>query len=365
VLEVDQERVLAYRVAAQQYERTVPVAAGLAVLDLGVQDTPYGAARQALAARLADPDAGAGELTLVWSVRGAPHLHRTADLPALAGALWPVSDADATARFVTTRIKAGGALGRDAVRRTAEAIRAVVTAPGTSKAELSAGVTARIPASLSYHCEVCDATHVSGQLLQHAGLAAGIRLTVTGRAATFGPLPKWPGVPAGSTGLSGYVAAYLRLLGPAGPAEVAKYLGTSPAALRPVWPADLLPVTVGGKRLWLPADRERALRTAEAPDVVRLLPPGDPLLAARDRDRLVPDPVRQKEIWRPINSPGTVLAGGAIAGTWKAVKAPKSTLRVTVTPFRPLPARVRTELEAEAVRQAGLRGLANTEFRCG
>ncbi|NAZ85673.1 hypothetical protein [Kineococcus indalonis] len=40
-----------------------------------------------------------------------------------------------------------------------------------SKAELSRGVTERVPAALSHDCAGCAARHVSGSLLQQAGLA--------------------------------------------------------------------------------------------------------------------------------------------------------------------------------------------------
>jgi len=89
------------------------------------------------------------------------------------------------------------------------------------------------------------------------------------------------------------------------------------------------------------------------------------LLSARDRDVLVPDPARQKAIWRPIGNPGTVLADGRIAGTWKATKGPKSTLAVGVTPFGRLPAAVRPALTAEAERLAVLRGLTRATLSIG
>ncbi|MFK3983667.1 DNA glycosylase AlkZ-like family protein [Micromonospora sp. NPDC050397] len=99
-VEVDRDRVLAYRVYATQLARTDLPPGELAVLDLGVQDTPYGSARLALANRTTaalDDDS----LALVWAARGAPHLHRRGDLPALTAALWPLGDADAGRRIAS------------------------------------------------------------------------------------------------------------------------------------------------------------------------------------------------------------------------------------------------------------------------
>ena len=65
---------------------------------------------------------------------------------------------------------------------------------------------------------------------------------------------------------------------------------------------------------------------------VALLPPGDPLLLDRDRERLVPDAARRKILWRGAGMPGAILADGAIAGAWRA-RRDSSTLEFTVEPF--------------------------------
>jgi hypothetical protein len=360
VAEVDREQVLAYRVAAQGLDR----AGGRpdpAVLDLGVQDTPYGSARLALAARTEAP-VDEEALALVWAARGAPHLHRRADLPGLAAALWPLSDADATGRISYPQIKEGSRLGVAAFTATAEALRAAVTA-SLPKGEVSRAVSDRVPASLTYWCGPCDARHVSGGLLQQAGLAGGVRLEPRGTVTTLTPIHGWPGVPAEATGTESLVRAYVRLLGPARPADVAKYLGVKQTVVRQVWPDGLAEVRVGGRSHWLPPDRLDALRSAPSPRLVRLLPPSDMYLQPHDRDLLLPDSSRQAEVWRVLGNPGALLVDGEIAGVWRARKTGRAKLEITVTAFGALPGRVHADAEAEAHRVAAVQGAADLIVR--
>jgi hypothetical protein len=351
MVELSRAQVLAHRIAASGLLRD-----GLdRVLDLGIQDTPYGSARLALAAR------GLTELTglsLVWGARGAPVLLRDGDLGRMAAALWPVSDADATTRIANPRIKEGARLGIGAFTAAASAMREAVCAE-MGKGEVSTAVSARIPASLTYDCVPCQARHISGALYQQVGLAAGVRVVPVGRGTRLAPIEDRPPVPETAAGTSELIRSYLRLLGPAGPGEAAKFLGTSQAALRPVWPGDLAEVRVDGRRAWLPSDTVEAVAGAEPPELVRLLPYNDPYLQARDRTLVVPDKAREKEIWKILASPGAVLAGTEIVATWRA-RAAGRTLTITVTPFEPLTARTRDAVEGEAELVARARGAATT-----
>ncbi|MGW7055435.1 DNA glycosylase AlkZ-like family protein [Streptomyces sp. NPDC054887] len=351
---VTREQALAHRVAVHGFARSSPAPD---VLALGVRDTPNGSARQALAAR----GASARGLELVWTFRGAPHLHRRADLPALAAALWPVDDEDAAARIDTAAIKEGARLGVEAFRVTAEAFRAVVTAP-TAKGEVSTAVSAAVPESLTYFCEPCGARHISGLLFQQAGIFGGVRVRPEGGRTALAPLGAEYPVPVTASGTAGLIRAYLRFLGPATPAEVAKHLGTKASVVRRVWPDDLAEVTLEGRRAWLPSGDLDALLAARGGKLVRLLPPGDPFLQARDRDLLVPDRMRQREIWRAVGGPGALLVGTEIAGTWRARAAGRAT-DLTVTPFAPLSPAVRRELDAEAATVAAARGTAEVRLR--
>ncbi|OEJ28439.1 hypothetical protein AS594_32085 [Streptomyces agglomeratus] len=352
-VDVRREQVLAHRVAAHGFARSSPRPD---VLALGAQDTPNGSARLALAARGASADG----LVLVWSFRGAPHLHRRADLPRLAGGLWPVTDADATARIDTAVIKEGARLGVEAFRVTAEAFREVVTAP-MAKGEVSTAVSAAVPESLTYWCAACGARHISGLLFQQAGLFGAVGVRPEGGRTVLTPLDERFPVPAAPSGAAELVRAYLRFLGPATPAEVAKYLGTKVTVVKSMWPDDLAEVWLEGRKTWLPAADLDALLSARSRALVRLLPPGDPFLQARDRELVVPDRTRQREIWRPIGGPGALLVGSEIAGTWRA-RAAGRRLDVTLTPFGPLSSALREELVAEAAAVASARGAAEARL---
>ena len=350
----DRARVLAYRVAAQGFDRS---AASPPPLALGVQDTPAGAARVALAARGASQDG----LETVWSFRGAPHLHPRTELDRLAAALWPVDDVDATARIDTPAIKDGARLGLAAFRATARAFRDAVTAP-TPKGEVSRAVSAAVPASLTYWCTTCAARHISGLLFQQAGLAGGVRVRSERGRTVLAPLDRPVPLPEEASGTAEVVRAYLRLLGPATPADVAKHLGTRPATVRARWPDGLAEVRVDGRRAWLPEERLDALRTARADrGLVRLLPPGDPLLQARDRSLLVPSRERARRIWRPVGSPGVLLWGTELAGTWRAA-ARGSAVEVTVEPFTALTPAARKALAVEADSVAAARGASSARL---
>ena len=368
---VSRAQVLAYRIAAQQLHLVDVPMAELNVLDLGVQDTPYGSARLALTARTtASLDAASfgtaslidSGLRLVWAARGGPHLHRNAQLPWLNAALWPLSDADATTRVSTTSIKEGAKLGIAAFAATATAMREVVTAP-MPKGEVSTAVSARIPASLTYWCGVCEAQHISGQLFQLAGLAGGLWVDPVDRGTMLAPIPDWPGPPDAAAGTADLIRAYLRLHGPATVAEAAAFIGTKKSRLGAVWPSGLVSVQLDGREAWLPEEQLPLLESPPEPRLVRLLPPSDPFLQARDRDLLLPNRERQRAVWQSSGSPGVVLVDGEVAGTWRARAAGKTRLDVAVTWFEEQPKAIHEEVTAEAERIAAVRGAQNVSVK--
>lgn len=373
VLELTRAQVMAYRAAAHGLDRHAKTAAALAVLDLGVQHAGE-SVRLAIAARLSDVPVGRDDpvtdektFALLWSFRGAPHLHRRVDLPSLVSALWPQDEADATSRLPAERaaLQAAGMSASDAFTEVAKALRAVVTKPLT-KGEASAAVTARLPEALSYECRPCAAVHVYGGIFQQAGLFAGVRHAPDRSPLTLVPLEGRPRIPTKAAGTPEVLRAYLRLHGPATPADAAGYLGTTGTHLRAVWPDDVVQVSVDGRRCWILADQLAVLRDPPPPTYARLLPAYDPLLQGRDRAVLVPDPAQRKQVWRILGNPGVVLVDGEVAGTWRARAGSRRTtsakqLTLTVQPFRSLRRRVKAALEEEAARTALARGLPDVK----
>jgi hypothetical protein len=356
VVNVDRAQVMAYRVGALGLASRSSVRPGdLAVLDLGVQEYTPDSVRIALAART-DGDLTDDRLIMVWAARGAPHLHRRRDLKELVKQLWPVSDADASARIKSGQIPEGMKLGLAAFVATASAFREVVTA-SMPRGEVSTEVSKRVPRSLTYECRSCQARHIAGNVWQHSGLAGGIEVESRGRDATLGPIRNAPPMPVENEGIGDLISTYLRLLGPATPIELGKYFGSTTAEMKKVWPAGLAEVTVDGRKAWLPSAAVADLESASRPSGVRLIPPMDPLLQARDRDLLVPDRAHQKEVWRILGNPGALLVDGEIAGVWRAKMSGRKRVDLTVTPFSKLTPTDRERAEEEAAEVARARAV--------
>ena len=364
IVELDRGRVLAHRFAAHGLaERAACPVAALSVLRLGVQDSPPGSLPIALAARREEPRADLAGLTVIWSHRGAPHLHPTADLPALAAACLPGSEADAVARLGWQRARLAeiGMEVREALRLVAEAMAAELAAGPRVKGELSAAVTERIPAALSPWCGSCETHHVAEQLFRLAGLPAGAALQPGTTPVVLEAVPDWPGPPA--QGDPAPVAReYLRLFAPGTAADVAGFVGTSVAAVRPFLPEDLVPVVVAGRKALAAPGYAEQVGVTEIGGAVRLLPPSDPYLQGRDRELLVPEKAHRSAVWRPIGSPGVVVVGGEVTGVWRTARK-GTVLQVTVEPFRsPTPAE-RAGVEEEAERLCVVRDVPRLTLR--
>jgi hypothetical protein len=351
---VTRAQVLAFRVRAQQLDRAAGALADTAVLDIGVQDTGPDGGLWALAVRGVDVSTlRPSDLTTVWSIRGAPHLYRREDLPAVAAAVAPFSDADAGKRIydASRPLRAAGITNLAALDVVADAMRSVVAEPMV-KGEVSSKVSALLEPPYLRFCRPCGATHPHEMTFRLAALRAGLELQagtsppVLQRAPDFAPAAQAP---------QSYdvVRAYLRLLGPATPQHVAAYLDAPVKDVRSRWPADAVEVLVEGEVRWvLAADRHR-LAQDHVP-TVQLLGPYDLYLQARDRPLLVDDPARSRALWPVLGRPGAVLVDGEIAGTWRPRTSGRR-LTVTVTLWSAVSAPRRKAIRERAERLAAHR----------
>ena len=342
-------QALDLRLRAQQLGRGAGTVADTAALDLGVQDTGPDGALWALAVRgvVAPP---ADELATVWTIRGAPHVYRRADLSAVAAATAPFSDADAGKRIYDAArpLKAAGIPNLAALDAVADAMRSIVTAPMV-KGEMSTRLSAVMDEPYRRFCRVCDAVHLYEMPFRLAALRAGLELRAGTSPPVLQPIPGLTPAAQVPPGLD-VVRAYLRLLGPATPQHVAGYLDAPVKDVKNRWPDDAVEVLLDGERRWLLAEDTDRL-DEPAPDSTLLLAPFDLYLQARDRALLVPDAGHAKGLWRTLGRPGGVLSGGEIVGTWRARKTGNA-VTVSVELWAPVD---RSAIDAQAERLAAFR----------
>jgi Winged helix DNA-binding domain len=314
---ITRTQVLGFRVASLQLDRETGGLADAAVLDLGVQDTGPDGGLWALAVRgVAVSKLSGDELATVWTIRGAPHLYRRDDLPGVAAAVEPFSDADAGKRIFDAAkpLKAAGIGNLAALDAVAAAMRSVVTQPMV-KGEVSRRLSDLMGSPYLRFCRSCGATHPYEMPFRLAALRAGLELMAGTSPPVLRPIPGFARA-AATPERYDVIRAYLRLLGPATQKHVADYLDAPLKEVKARWPSDAVEVSVDGQPRWIlrsDADRVSAGRAKGT----RLLGPFDPFLQARDRSLLVDDAARAKALWPVLGRPGAVLRDGEIAGTWR------------------------------------------------
>ncbi|PTR30310.1 winged helix DNA-binding protein [Rhodococcus sp. OK519] len=362
-VDVTRAQVLSYRWHAQQLDRAAGAASGPTdcdVLDLGVQNTGPDGAAWALRLRGTPADTG-GDLALAWTVRGAPHSYRRADLPAIATATAPLSDADAAKRIYDANrpLKAAGIPTLDALRAVATEMRDIVREP-TVKGAMSGALTARMSDPYLRFCRPCNATHMYEMPFRLAALQAGLELRPNTSPPVLERIPGWRGKPYMRSGTDAerrfdVIRGYLRFFGPSDPKAVAAYLDAPVKDVKAHWPTDATEVSVDGTPGWILADDLDALLGPPTDGSVRLLGPFDPYLQLKDRGLLVADESHLKAQWPTLGRPGAVAVGGEIVGLWRPRTSGKK-LSVELTPWTRLPKPVRAGIDAQANLLADFRG---------
>ena len=363
---VSAEQAVAYRVAAHNLAERLPKgglldAAGVA----GVQDTPPGNAPLALAARVTklNPDEIEGALhddrTLVrmLSLRGAAYLVPRRDAPVFGPAAL-ASDEDSLREQLQgswPAIAGGDATAREALAEVIGVLATVLAdAEPRTKGQVSEALHGRIPAELEPWCEACDVHHVPDQLLRLAGTAGVFCYGWPhGRSQMIMATDIWLGEPLGGDLRADRLELarrYVHAYGPATARHFAAWTGLGSDEARARFEAlgrQLVEVRLEGAPAWMLAEDLDMLEDPPLAGGARLLPAGDPFLALRDRQTLVPDRAQQRALWRPVGSPGLVLMTGHPVGTWRARTTPKR-LDLTIDAFGPLGDRQRTAIEQAA-----------------
>ena len=142
---------------------------------------------------------------------------------------------------------------------------------------------------------------------------------------------------------------YLHAMGPGTVEGFGAWAGvksrTAAATLEAFRP-ELTPVDTPVGEAWVLAADEATLRQpAGEPAPVRLLPSGDTffLLQGADRELLVPEPDRRKQLWPSRVWPGAILIDGDVVGVWRRAQHV-----LNAHPWTRLSARQRQAVEAEA-----------------
>lgn len=142
---------------------------------------------------------------------------------------------------------------------------------------------------------------------------------------------------------------YLHVLGPATMEGFARWAGVHAKAAGSVFDTlrpELTPVRTDVGDSWILTHDEPVFRAPPVPPAsARLLPSGDTyfLLHGPDRALLLQEAAQRAALWTPRVWPGAVLVNGDVVGTWR-----RSEEKVTVSPWRTLPAGAREAVELEA-----------------
>jgi hypothetical protein len=152
---------------------------------------------------------------------------------------------------------------------------------------------------------------------------------------------------------------YLHIFGPTTPEAFAEWAGIAPRQGLAAFDAlrrSLTPVRTPISDAWILRRDEPTFRAAPGPVApARLLPSGDAyfLLQGDDRELLVADADRRRELWTPRVWPGCLLVEGEVVGTWRRAQG-----TVTIQTWRRLSraARDAVETEAESLPLSGIRG---------
>ena len=376
-LRATRDQVLAFRLAGHNLLGRRPLRELTDVAGAcGVRNTPPGSSLLALHARVADltpvavDEALTDSRTLVEALgmRISPHLVPTPDLALFTLGALPAEEASLRGVLsnFTAQLDRAGLPATAALAQAADAASAELEDGPLSRSALSAGITRRMPEGLSQFCRACDSTHIFESLFRLVGVRGVWVITRSGKQTVYVRTDQTIGaVPSGDPSdlRAELLRRYLRCFGPSTARDFGDWVGIGTAEAQQTWDriADrLAEVDVDGRRAWIWADDLAAFESPPEPAGVRFLPPYDAYLDQRDRQTIVPDKARHRQVWAIIGNPGGLLLDGELVGTWRPQKRGKR-LNLTISAFSPLSPGARAEIEAEAALLGPIRGCTSVE----
>lgn len=376
-------QVLAFRLRAHHLARRLGAARmAEATATCSVRNSPPGSAQVALLARVngvsedwVSAALSKRRLVEVHDPRMVPALVRPEDVAVFTVGSVGADDASLRETFgklTATQLAAADIRPTDALTRVVEAAHAELADGARGKGDLSAALTARLSESMSSWCERCGSRHIHEELFRLPA-KAGIYCIAprSGREVRYVRVDQWlgketpaVGSPAAREAGRELLRRFLHCYGPGSPGVFADWtrIGAADARQRFAELADeLQEVSWDGETGSVLHDDIDELRGARLPSGVRLLPPNDPYLLARDRGTLIPDKATRTLVWPALGAPGTLVVDGEIVGTWRSQKKGRA-LRVQISYFdRPIAKAAATLIEHEAQLLAELRGCQTAE----
>lgn len=356
-------QVLAFRLSAQGVtgRGKDPLAA---LSGWAVQDSPPGAAAAAALARstadlgptwLDDAIADRSVIAL-YNARTATSILPSNEAAVFATAALPDDD-DGFKAILGRAVPEQTSDYAEPVELAVEAISDTLDGRALSRDDLHEELRQRLPDALLPWCDGCKSHHARRGLLVMASLRG--RLCISGRVGRqpeFSRTDQWASwkAPSAAKARRALVGHYLGWFGPSTPADFAAWSGLSTRHAKALWGLvedDLTEVDAEGTTAWILDADAKTLASADAPEGIRLIGPGDPLLQAKDRKVVLDDAAAAKRVWSAIPTTGIVIEDGQAVGTWKAKKAGKK-LAITATAL----GRRKPALQDEADRHALARG---------
>jgi hypothetical protein len=214
--------------------------------------------------------------------------------------------------------------------------------------DLAARLRAHLGNNRMTYGEAGDALGVNPNRLRYAAPTGTVAIRWDGaRQPTIWTLPP-PEVDPGDARLE-LARRYLHIFGPTTPEAFAEWAGIGSPRGRAAFEAlgrSLTAVRTPVGDAWILTRDEPTFRTARGPAApARLLPSGDAyfLLQGNDRELLVIDADRRRELWTPRVWPGALLVEGDVVGTWRRAQG-----TVAIQAWRRLSRAARDAVEAEA-----------------